>query len=409
MTDIDGPAARPHVPPSPEPGSVLAETARLVRAGAPALVVASAPGAGKTTMITRLVDVLAGPDGPSIEIACATTRATLDMAGRLADRLGLPRPDAGIGVEYYAAASGLPAGVDAKGTCRAPVRILVRTVASALASPSAVDVFVVDEAWQVTWADLSVAAQYARQLVLVGDPGQIGPVTTIDTTPWAGIRAAPHLPAPQVVLGWPHTYRLHMGTTYRLGPATTEAIAPLYDFPIDSKRPLRTLVRSGRAVGEITSTRIPAADGPADVAPMRACVGLAGSYVGVTLVTRDSDGAWAESEVGASDIAVLAAHNVQVDGMLALLADAGLGEVSVGTADRMQGGQWPVVVSLDPTVGHHTVSAHQLSPGRLCVMASRHMTHLHWVHDASWRRTLAASPDPEARLGREVRRRMRLS
>lgn len=58
--------------------------------------------------------------------------------------------------------------------------------------------------------------------------------------------------------------------------------------------------------------------------------------------------------------------------------------VTVGTADRLQGGQWHAVVAVDPLASAATVSDHHLSLGRLCVMASRHMTHLTWVHGSDW-------------------------
>jgi hypothetical protein len=79
--------------------------------------------------------------------------------------------------------------------------------------------------------------------------------------------------------------------------------------------------------------------------------------------------------------------------------------ITVGTADSLQGGQWHAVVALDPFVGYTTATTHQLSPGRLCVMACRHMTHLTWVSDGGWELALMdpdIDPD-EAEKGRKVR------
>ncbi len=40
-------------------------------------------------------------------------------------------------------------------------------------------------------------------------------------------------------------------------------------------------------------------------------------------------------------------------------------------------------------------SEHALSSGRLCVMTSRHMTHLTWVYDPGWEDVLEQASDPE--------------
>ena len=75
--------------------------------------------------------------------------------------------------------------------------------------------------------------------------------------------------------------------------------------------------------------------------------------------------------------------------MHALLRGREVDGVTVGTADSLQGGQWAAVVALDPLTGADGHAPHALSPGRLCVMASRHYAHLTWVHDGAWRDALA--------------------
>ena len=56
----------------------------------------------------------------------------------------------------------------------------------------------------------------------------------------------------------------------------------------------------------------------------------------------------------------------------------------VGTADRLQGGQWPLVVALDPAAAVGSDNEYAMSLGRLGVMISRHTHHLTWLSDASW-------------------------
>ena len=105
-------------------------------------------------------------------------------------------------------------------------------------------------------------------------------------------------------------------------------------------------------------------------------------------------------------MSVVVSHNVQSSSVKALLDAPGLGQVTVGTADRLQGGQWHVTVAVDPLIGHSAAGSHQLSPGRLCVMASRHMTHLAWVHDGEWADRLAEVADSpaDAAVGLQVRK-----
>ena len=75
-----------------------------------------------------------------------------------------------------------------------------------------------------------------------------------------------------------------------------------------------------------------------------------------------------------------------------------MGPFKVGTADALQGGQWHVVVAVDPLLAAETAEGHNASPGRLCVMLSRHMTHLVWVCDDRWRTVVKANPPGEPAL-----------
>ena len=86
-----------------------------------------------------------------------------------------------------------------------------------------------------------------------------------------------------------------------------------------------------------------------------------------------------------ADVAVVVSHNAQASVVHALLRGRDVDGVTVGTADSLQGGQWAAVVALDPLTGTDGLPAHAASPGRLCVMASRHYAHLTWVHDGAWR------------------------
>lgn len=64
------------------------------------------------------------------------------------------------------------------------------------------------------------------------------------------------------------------------------------------------------------------------------------------------------------------------------------------------------MVALDPLVGKTSIGEHQLPLGRLCVMASRHMTHLTWVYAENWKDILATADEEsdDDIVGSRVRR-----
>jgi len=78
------------------------------------------------------------------------------------------------------------------------------------------------------------------------------------------------------------------------------------------------------------------------------------------------------TRVQPSEVAVGVSHNDQKDLMRALLDDAGLVDVVVDTANRLQGRTFEVVVAWHPLAGSPVTDAFHLDPGRLCVLLTRH-------------------------------------
>ena len=144
--------------------------------------------------------------------------------------------------------------------------VTIKTVASCAATPPPCDLLIVDEAYQTTFSDVMSAADGASQVLMVGDPGQIGPVVTVDTRVWDGMREAPHRRAPEVFAVRDGAKVLRLDCTYRLGQRTVDAIAPLYGFPFGSKRPEKFLTdRNGTRLPEIASLMLPRPSGTSDV------------------------------------------------------------------------------------------------------------------------------------------------
>lgn len=274
----------------------------------------------------------------------------------------------------------LPEGYSAERQLAYVPRVTVTTLAKAkFIDKSTFDLIIIDEAYQATHALVSQARGDIPQALMVGDPGQIGPVVTVDTSIWSGLKDAPHLPAPLVTADSTDVERFSLGVTYRLGPVSAGIVAPIYKFPVKSGRPQRDAVtRDGELVDEVTSIEVEHSDEVDNLECLALMVRRAVEFVGGSLITGDETRALADS-----DIALVVSRNSQVSILTGMARSLGH-DFSIGTADRLQGGEWPVVVALDPMYGSNGESEHNQSIGRLCVMVSRHMGHLSWVHDDSW-------------------------
>ncbi|QOD05702.1 AAA family ATPase (plasmid) [Pseudarthrobacter sp. BIM B-2242] len=388
-------------------GSVLAKALHSVWSGAPVTIVDSPPGAGKSTLVTEIVAILHERSDLKIYIACPTKNGAIDLASRIAQEMG-PDKDGRPQIILAISKTDPPAGVAAHDSWNADKNLpVVRTVKSLeLAKVKECDLMIIDEAYQVTFAAAASAADQAQQVLMVGDPGQIGPVVTHDVSLFKGKEMTPQMRAPEGFARFEDAEIHSMGTTYRLGQETVDAIGPLYKFPFTSSRPDRYLTdENGDRVSEIVPMTIPAQAKPDALETLETVANYAHSLIGVGLVETDRDGTLKRRTLGTADICVVVAHNAQASGVRAVLKSLKAETITVGTADSLQGGQWHAVVALDPFTGVTSATAHQLSPGRLCVMASRHMSHLTWITDGGWELALL-DPDidpEEAALGRKVR------
>jgi hypothetical protein len=319
-----------------------------------------------TSLIVDVVEQLTTRTDMQI-LVCAFTRAqVLSLYDRIyaviGDRVCLMMSNSGRDAEDIK-------GVD-------PV-VVVRTLAGArIAKDSeSYDLMIVDEAYQATYAAVIRARSGIPQLLMVGDPGQIGPVITVDTSFWK-TGHGPFLPAPSMMFT-KDVARFALSTTYRLGPVSAGVVAPLYDFKFESACLERELVTvDGQPVREVEAIEVPRVETADDI----------------NALTVMAHRARALTDCGT--VAAIVSRNSQATILTAMLHDY---PVRIGTADRLQGGEWTSVVALDPMMGEDN-SEHAQSLGRLCVMASRHTTHLTWIHDDSWQN----ADDPRHRQVRKA-------
>jgi hypothetical protein len=345
--------------------------------GDPAVVVASPPGAGKTRLVVHLAEQLHRRAGLRIAIATQTRRQALDVANRTASiggRVGL----------LGARESQRPAGLDRCATYLQGVAqlrtwrgIVVATTARWLwvnEREFTADVCVMDEAWQLTFADLGGLGPLSAQVVMVGDPGQIAPVVTGDLRRWRDWSAGPQHAAPDALLAaYPNAVtQLRLPHTWRLGPATTALIQPAFyaNLPFDSVRPPRHVEHSGTPLPELAIQLVTPLAGPGDPIIASAAAQRVRDILRDGMVVAANE---PMAPLAPGNLAVITPHVEQASAVAARLND--LPEVLVLTANQAQGLEREAVVVIHPLAGYRETPAFTLDPGRLCVALSRHRAH----------------------------------
>lgn len=420
--------AQTPVLPQVEPGSVAAQALYHAWAGVPGVVIAAPPGSGKTHTVSVLLPHLIQRAGMRTVVGTQTRTQGFDIANRLYATCAL----AGVKVAYLPSSRDFitRSEKDLDGRSR-KVRELIRPaelhpgilvpngenqipmgpcvlvantrrlqhIRSVGTERTRFDLLVVDEAYQSTWADFRELAALANQYLLVGDPGQIDPVVSTDTTRWEGRREAPHRPAPEALLDLhpDETVLLQLPSTRRCGPATAEVLQPLYPFGFDSTRPDTYLNVSGERLPEFTVKTIPAVS-----ASDRTLYDAIASEVSRLLTgTVHRDGV--ETPLVPKRIAVGVAHVHQTIGVRARLTDE-QAHVTVETLERLQGLEYDAMVLLDPMCGYAEVTEHNGDNGRLCVGLSRHTATCTVITTPTVLPTLDADGSATAKLGAQVRR-----
>ncbi|MBV8346658.1 MAG: DNA2/NAM7 family helicase, partial [Mycolicibacterium sp.] len=204
-------------------------------------------------------------------------------------------------------------------------------------APGSLDLVVIDEAGQFSLANTIAVAGAARNLLLLGDPQQLAEVST-GTHPE---------PVDTSALGWlvdgrdvlPDEFGYFLAQTRRMHPAVCQAVSALSygnrlrPHPITSTRRLR-----GHDPGVRTLYVEHTGNDTASAEEARRIVAEISRLIGT---------AWTDNDVTrpltAADVLVVAAYNAQVLTVRRHLHDAGLDDVRVGTVDKIQGAQAPVV------------------------------------------------------------------
>ncbi|MFM9610997.1 helicase [Streptomyces sp. V2] len=359
------------------------------------VVVDSPPGAGKSTLVVRAALELADAGRPLMVVA-QTNAQVDDLVLRLAQkapelpvgRLHSSDPDA-----YDKALDELPAvRTSAKAADLAGLPVVISTAAK-WAHVKVDEPWrhaIVDEAYQMRSDGLLAVAGLFERALFVGDPGQLDPFAIVGSEQWAGLSYDPSASAVTTLLAHnPGLPQHRLPVSWRLpasaAPLVSDAFYPYTPFrsgtahgdrrltfavPSDGSGPDRVIdeaSESGWGLLELPARHTPRTD-PEAVRAVAMVVRRVLDRGGAAT----SESSPAPAPVTAARIAVGTAHRDQAAAVRAALADLGVSDVTVDTANRLQGMEFDVTVVLHPLSGRPDATAFHLETGRLCVLTSRH-------------------------------------
>ncbi|MFC9289137.1 AAA domain-containing protein [Streptomyces sp. NPDC057052] len=359
------------------------------------VVVDSPPGAGKSTLVVRAALELADAGRPLMVVA-QTNAQVDDLVLRLAEKnseLPVGRLHSSDADAYDKALDGLPnVRKSAKAGDLAGLPVVISTAAK-WAHVKADEPWphaIVDEAYQMRSDGLLAVAGLFERALFVGDPGQLDPFAIVGSEQWAGLSYDPSASAVSTLLAHnPGLPQHRLPVSWRLpasaAPLVSDAFYPFTPFrsgtghgdrklsfgiPSDGSGPDRVIdeaAESGWGLLELPARHTPRTD-PEAVRAVAAVVRRLLDRGGAAVSERSP----APTPLTADRIAVGTAHRDQAAAVRAALAELGVTDVTVDTANRLQGREYDVTVVLHPLSGRPDATAFHLETGRLCVLASRH-------------------------------------
>jgi hypothetical protein len=371
----------------PLPAHELVPTAVAALKGSRRLFLVKAPpGSGKTTLLLGVLRELRAK-GKRLAVGTQTNSQADDLCERWirhglgpitrlvssGDDRARPNP-----IQVCNSAADLPHG---------PCIVVANTKKWAWTQDlESFDVLCLDEAWQMSWADFAALPHVAENFMLIGDPGQIQPIVTVDTSRWETAPVGPHRPAPEVLLERGLGVSAAIDHTWRLPLDTTELVRGFYDFAFSAKAApgarrllvetkgvctLSKLVAMARDASIVAATRGMPAGGtvPDDDPEVAIDVAKVVDYLLRAKARIEIDGV--VTAIDPSCIGITATHRVMLSSIRDRLPPSAR-DVICETPERWQGLERPVMLAVHPLSSTTNPSAFDLATGRLCVMASRH-------------------------------------
>jgi predicted RecB family nuclease len=208
-----------------------------------------------------------------------------------------------------------------------------------------VDVLFIDEAGQMSLADVLAVAAAAKSLVLLGDPQQLEQPQQASHPPGAGASALEHLLGGAKTI--PPERGLFLHQTRRLHPTICEFTAEAFyenrltSVPgLERQQVIALQGSAAAALGPSGLVYLPVAH---DGNQSRAAEEVEAIAAAVEALTAEGvfyrDAAGVETPLTRGDLMIVAPYNAQVTALAERLP-----EVRVGTVDKFQGQQAPVVI-----------------------------------------------------------------
>ncbi|MBW3613526.1 MAG: TM0106 family RecB-like putative nuclease [Chloroflexi bacterium] len=229
-------------------------------------------------------------------------------------------------------------------------------------SADMVDVLFVDEAGQISLANVLAMAHATTSLVLLGDPQQLDQPLQGSHPPGADQSALAHLLEAHDTM--PADRGLFLEHTWRMHPEITRFTSQaFYEGRLESREHLaRQELRAPMPIGGGGARLVPAAHAGSEnwsAEEAHEVARLARTLVESGATWIDADGA--ERPVTWNDVLIVAPYNAQVGEILTLLP----AEARVGTVDKFQGQEAPI------SIYSMTTSSPELAPRGMDFLYSR--------------------------------------
>ncbi len=346
----------------------LVECASAVAVAAPAMRVAVVtPG---VSQLYDVVDRLLGYDLPRLELAHAKHRS---LPPKLQGRITV--------------SSGWNAGLNVgAGVVVANAHLLASYLRQL--TPGTFDLMIIDEAYQLAASDFLPISDLATRVLMVGDPGQLDPVMSTDTSNFEASSHKVHWSAPDYVLDrFPDTPIFGLPVTRRLLPDTSDLVQESFypDLPFRSvvdpeNRRLRfdvpgvepgiddalNAMADGASLVAVTVSGEAPAHEEADPKVADTMARLAdrilmrqAEWVGHRVLTH-------------ADVGCIDPHVISGGAISDRLRQMGRNDIRVDTVERWQGLQLPIAIVRHPLSRAGQPTAFDLEAGRWCVSLSRH-------------------------------------
>ncbi|WP_426765999.1 TM0106 family RecB-like putative nuclease [Pseudarthrobacter sp. 1G09] len=308
------------------------------------LAVQGPPGTGKTVVGAHVIGQLVG-EGWKVGVVAQSHNVVENLLCRAIEK-------GGVDPSLVAKKLSAPHEVPWKATADGDVARLLESAGGCLVGGTAwtmtgkevptgsLDLLVIDEAGQFSLANTLAVSRAAKRLLLLGDPQQLPQVT----------QGAHPEPVDESALGWlaaghatlPARLGYFLADSWRMHPALCAAVSrlsyesKLQSAPAASLRELETVPPGVETVFvQHTGNSTSSAEEAAEV------VQQAHRHLGLKWTPGPETAA---RPLEQQDLLVVAAYNAQVHLIRKELAGAGLPDVRVGTVDKFQGQEAPVVL-----------------------------------------------------------------